>query len=109
MKRLLIAATIAGIAGALSASAADAQANWDKQCAKCHGADGAGQTTMGKKLKLKDYTDASVQAAFTDEEAATAIKEGIKEDGKTKMKAYGDVLSDDEVKALVAHVRSLKK
>src|SRR5688500_12287701 len=27
--------------------AADAKANWDKHCAKCHGADGKGQTKMG--------------------------------------------------------------
>ena len=109
MKKTLIAVMMAGVFGATSVMAADVQENWDKQCAKCHGADGAGQTTMGKKLKLKDYTDASVQAGFTDEEATKAIKEGIKEDGKTKMKAYGETMSDDEIKALVAHVRSLKK
>jgi len=64
---------------------------------------------MGKKFKLKDYTDASVQASFTDEEAMTAIKDGVKEDGKTKMKPFGDTLSDEEIKGLVAHVRSFKK
>jgi mono/diheme cytochrome c family protein len=64
---------------------------------------------MGKKLNAKDLTDATVQASFTDADAAKAIKEGIKEDGKTKMKAFGDKLSDDEVKALVAYVRTLKK
>jgi len=109
MNKTLIAIAIAGAFGTASVMAADVQENWDKQCAKCHGKDGAGQTTMGKKLKLKDYTNASVQASFTDEQATTAIKDGVKEDGKTKMKAYGDTLSGDEIKALVAHVRSFKK
>ena len=49
------------------------------------------------------------QASFTDAEAATAIKDGIKEGGKTKMTAFGSKLSDDEIKALVAYVRTLKK
>ncbi len=39
---------------------------------------------------------------------AAAIKQGVKEDGKTKMKAYED-LSDADVKALVAYVRAFKK
>jgi cytochrome c553 len=109
MNKMLTAIVLAGAFSAASVLAADVQESWDKQCAKCHGADGAGQTAMGKKLKLKDYTDASVQASFTDEEAVKAIKEGVKEDGKTKMKGYADSLSDEEINALVAHVRSFKK
>ena len=38
-----------------------------------------------------------------------AVKEGLKEDGKEKMKPFAEKLKDDEIKALVAHVRSLKK
>lgn len=107
-KTLIVAASIVALT-ALNASAADAQANWDKHCAKCHGKDGKGDTRMGKKFDLKDYSDASVQAKFTDEEATKAIKEGIKEDGHTRMKPYANVLSDDEIKELVAHVRGFKK
>jgi mono/diheme cytochrome c family protein len=92
-----------------SAMAADAKENWDKHCAKCHGADGKGQTTMGKKLKVKDYTIAKEQESFTDEEAIKITKEGKKEGGKTLMKGFADVLSDDEIKALVAYVRDFKK
>lgn len=109
MKKILIIGVIAGALGTLNLMAADAAATWDKECAKCHGKDGSGDTAMGKKLKLKNYTDAAVQAGFTDEEAAAAIKDGIKEDGKTRMKGYGEKLSDEEIKGLVAHVRSFKK
>lgn len=97
------------IAAVATASAADVKENWDKECAKCHGPDGAGKTKMGEKLKVADYTSAGVQAKMKDEEMAKAIKQGVKEGEKTKMKAFGDVLSDDEIKALVKHVRSFKK
>lgn len=97
-----------GFAAALNASAADAKANWDSLCAKCHGADGKGQTKIGAKLGVKDFTDAKVQAALKDDAAFKAIKEGLQsDDGKTLMKP-ADTLSDDEIKALVAYVRSLK-
>ena len=93
----------------ISVRAGSAEENWNKDCMQCHGKSGAADTKMGQKLNAKDLTDPKVQASFTDAEAAKAIKEGIKEDGKTKMKAFGDQLSEDEVKALVAHVRTLKK
>jgi cytochrome c oxidase cbb3-type subunit 3 len=87
---------------------ADVNATWAANCAACHGKDGKGSTMMGRKLGIKDLTDAKVQASFTDAEAAKAIKEGVTENGTEKMKAFGDKLSDDDIKALVAHVRSLK-
>ena len=49
-------------------------------CAKCHGDDGKGATKMGTKLGARDYTDAAVQASFTDADATKAIKEGLKKD-----------------------------
>ena len=64
---------------------------------------------MGKKLAVKDYRDAKVQAAFSDAEAERAIKEGVKENGKEKMKPFASKLSDADVKALVAYIRSFKK
>ncbi len=97
------------VAGTVSIYAADVKENWEKNCAKCHGADGAGKTKMGGKLGVKDYTDAKVQAEMKDEEMAKTIKEGKKDGDTVKMKAFGDVLNDDEIKALVAHVRSMKK
>ena len=109
MKTILILAITFGFAAAMTASAADAKENWDKSCAKCHGADGKGQTKMGQKLGIKDYTDAKVQAEMKDDVAAKAVKEGLKDkEGKTLMKP-AEGLSDDDIKALVAHVRTFKK
>jgi len=109
MKKILVLATIFGFTAVLNVSAADAKANWDSLCAKCHGAEGKGDTKIGQKLGVKDLTDAKVQAELKDDAAAKSIKEGVKDaDGKTLMKPF-DTLSDDEVKALVQYVRSLKK
>jgi mono/diheme cytochrome c family protein len=88
--------------------AAPAAENWENQCTKCHGADGKGQTKVGKKLNLKDYTDAKVQAEMKDADMTKAITDGVSENGKEKMKAFKDELSADEIKDLVAYVRKLK-
>ena len=108
MKKIIILAAVFGFAAAVTVRAAEVKENWDNLCAKCHGADGKGQTKMGQKLGVKDLTEAKVQAEFKDEDATKGIKEGRKDaDGKTLMKAF-DTLSDDEVKALVTYVRGLK-
>jgi len=96
-------------ASAVSLHAADAKANWDANCAQCHGKSGNADTKMGKTLNAKDLTDPKVQAEFSDAKATESIKNGVKDNGKTTMKAFGDKLSADEIKALVAYVRTLKK
>lgn len=97
------------IAAPMSIRAADQKALWDANCAQCHGKDGKADTKMGKTLQAKDLTDPKVQAEFTDAKATESIKNGVKQNGKTTMKAFGGKLSDDEIKALVAYVRTLKK
>jgi cytochrome c553 len=93
----------------LAVSAGDAKALYEKDCAKCHGADGKGETKMGKKLGAKDYTDPKVQAALTDEGAFKATKEGLKDkEGKVLMKP-AEGTSDDDIKGLVAYMRTFKK
>jgi len=109
MKKLIIFSAALLVAGAVSLRAADAKENWEKNCQKCHGPDGKGKTKMGEKLGIKDYSDAKVQDALKDDAMAKAIKEGVKDGEKTKMKAFGDVLSDEEIKALVKYVRDFKK
>jgi cytochrome c553 len=95
--------------GGANLRAEDVKVNYDKECAKCHGADGKGQTRMGRQSGAKDYTDPKVQAEMDDAKAALRIKEGMKEGAKEKMKPYGDKFSDAEIKALVAHMRTFKK
>lgn len=104
-----LAALLALAACCAPLAAADAAANWETHCAKCHGADGKGDTKMGKKLGIADLADPRVQAKFTDEAALRAMKEGIKDkDGKLAMKPAEGV-SEAEMKALVPYLRALAK
>ncbi len=109
MKRKLCLIVTGLITSAGLSFASDAAALWNQNCASCHGKDGSGKTMMGKKLNVKDYQDAKVQSAFTDAEAAKAIKEGVKENGKQVMKPFAAKLSDADIQGLVAYIRSLKK
>jgi mono/diheme cytochrome c family protein len=104
---LLLTVLALGVGASIAAAAPTAE-NWENNCTKCHGADGKGQTKVGKKLNLKDYTDANVQAEMKDDAMVKAITEGITDSGKEKMKAYKDELSADEIKDLVAYVRKFK-
>jgi len=109
MKKIILLASIVSFAAAISAYAAEPKDTWTASCARCHGADGKGQTNMGKKLNAKDYTDPAVQAALTDDAAVKAIKEGFTDkDGKTVMKPAQN-LSDADIKGLVTYMRAFKK
>jgi cytochrome c6 len=79
------------------------EALYKAKCAGCHGADGKGETAVGKANKVRDLGSADVQAQSDD-----AIAEIIGS-GKGKMPAYGKSLKAEQIKDLVAYIRSLKK
>jgi cytochrome c6 len=107
--KLIVAGALIA-AGAAFALAAPVAENWENHCAKFHGADGKGQTKVGKKLAVKDYTVAAEQAKFTDAEAIKVTAEGFKDAaGKERMKGFKDELSAKEIEELVKHVRKFKK
>jgi cytochrome c6 len=85
----------------LSAGAQDASALFKSKCAGCHAADGTG-SAMGKKMGAHDFTSADVQK-MSDAELAEVIT-----NGRDKMPKYGS-LKPEEVKGLVAYIRTLKK
>ena len=87
----------------LPAHAQDGAALFKTKCAACHGADGKGDNSMGKALKLRDLGSDDVQKQ-TDAELTDIIT-----NGKGKMTAYKGKLTDDQIKSLVAFTRTLKK
>ncbi|PYQ31771.1 MAG: cytochrome C [Acidobacteria bacterium] len=106
MKRnTIIRITLLIVTMAVPAFAAgpDGAALYKAKCATCHAADGSGQTTMGKNLKLRDLRSTEVQKQ-TDKELFTWTA-----DGKGKMPAYKGKLTDAEINALVAYMRELAK
>jgi cytochrome c6 len=95
--------TALGLVG-VPAGAQDAGAVLYKtKCAACHGADGKGDTAVGKANKIRDLGAAEVQQQI-DADLTTVIT-----NGKGKMPAYGKSLKPDQVKDLVTFVRSLAK
>ncbi len=80
----------------------DGTSVYKAKCAACHGADGTGSTPMGKKLGLRDLGSADVQK-MTDAELAK-----IATDGKGKMPAFKGRLSEEEINAVVKHLRTFK-
>jgi mono/diheme cytochrome c family protein len=106
MKKIIVLLTVCAFTVGYSALAADGAEVYAKNCTKCHGDDGAGKTKMGEKLGCKDYSKEAVDA----DKAFKSVKEGMKDSGgKTLMKAYGESLSDEEIKAAVEHMKSFKK
>jgi mono/diheme cytochrome c family protein len=89
----------------LSASAfADSGADTYKaRCSACHGKDGAGDSMLGRNLKLRSLASDDVQKHSDDELAAIISK------GKNRMPRFDGKLSKDQIREVVKHIRSLKK
>jgi cytochrome c553 len=109
MKKIILLTVALSALAVVSASAADAKELFDKNCASCHGKDGKGETKMGQKAGVKDYTDAKVQEAMKDDVAFKSVKEGLKDKDKELMKPFAEKLSDAEIKSLIAYMRTFKK
>ena len=85
---------------------------WKAKCASCHGADGKGQTDQGKKMAVADMTTAAWQKELTDEKIKAAINDGVKREKggvKQEMDGYKAKLKPEQVDALTAYIRTLKK
>ena len=91
------------LAANLTLAGAPAADLYKAKCAMCHGADGSGNTPMGKKLEIQD-----LRAETTRSQSDAQLME-ILENGKGKMPGQKGRLSKDEIKQLVAHVREFAK
>jgi len=99
MKRLTLSLTLAALLAPLAASAADGKEIYTKRCAGCHGADGAGKTTMGEKMGV---------ASLVATKLSVAELQAVVSDGRKKMPAYKEKMGADELKAVSEYVKTLK-
>ena len=100
-KTVLMVAVIAlVVAMAMPALAADGAATYKAKCAMCHGPDGSKENPA---MGMKALSGPDVQKK-SDAQLIEATTKGV-----GKMPAYAGKLSDDEIKATVAFIRTLKK
>jgi len=79
------------------------EATYKAKCAVCHGADGAGDTAIGKSMKLRSLKSPEDVKA-TDAELFRQTKDGV-----GKMQGYAGKLTDDQIREVVAYMRFLQK
>jgi mono/diheme cytochrome c family protein len=101
---ILLAMISVSIAKPVAPPAVDAAAIYSAKCAKCHGSDGSGVEKYKKKGQ-KSFTDSAWQKTRSDAQLTASINNGKGE----AMAAWKGKLTAEEIKALVAYVRSLKK
>jgi cytochrome c6 len=102
MFRSKLSITALLLAGAGQAVAFTAGSDTFKaKCAACHGQDGAGNTPLGQRMKLRDLRSADVQEQST--ETLTAIVTN----GQKAMPAFGNTLDANKINELVSFIRSI--
>lgn len=83
---------------------ADGPAVFREACARCHGESGAPSASLRAQLGVRDLTSPELQQRLTDDEIRKQIRVGS--DNK-RMPGFGTALTDAQIEALVAHVRSI--
>jgi cytochrome c553 len=97
------ALTLMAAAGSIAAQGKSASDLYLDKCSVCHGADGAGKTAKGKKLKVKDVRE--TVSKLTAEQMVEIVTKGK----PPNMDGYAKDFSADQIKQIVEHYRSLAK
>jgi mono/diheme cytochrome c family protein len=84
---------------------ARAKTIFNEKCARCHGADGRGETVVGRMLSVPNFTD---EDWWKKDARDGRFIESVTE-GKNEMPAFGKKLSRQEIRSLVAYVRRFGK
>lgn len=123
MRRPLVAlavaiAVIGGFTGGLAwlltdprppAGASRGERLYYAYCVECHGRDGRGSWRAALfLLRPGNLADGERMASHTDQYLFDIIKHGGAAIGRPGMPAFGAQLSDDDIKALVAYLHTLR-
>ena len=87
-----------------AAKTKEARKLFKQKCAKCHGADGAGNTTYGQIVGATDLTDREWQQQVDDERILNSLTHG-----RGQMPAFDKKLTNEQLASLALYVRSFKK
>ena len=98
-----VVVVVVAVTGSTPLAAQDGPTLFKTKCAMCHGADGKGETPMGKKLNIRDLGSPEVQKQ-TDAELTTIISKG-----KGRMPPFEGKLTAEQIGQVLAHIRELGK
>jgi mono/diheme cytochrome c family protein len=89
----------------MPATAPSADSLYKQKCVKCHGADGSGDTSLGRISNAPDFTDSGWWAKHPNSaERVNAITRG-----KKSMPAFGKKLTSAQIASLAAYVQRFKR
>lgn len=78
---------------------------YKQKCSKCHGADGSGETSMGRIFGSPDFTDSGWWAKHANSgELVSMITRG-----KKNMPAFGKKLTKAQIASLAGYVQRFKR
>jgi mono/diheme cytochrome c family protein len=97
---LFLTFTLGGFAAADDAAG---KSLFNSNCAICHGPNGDGNSPIGKTLNIPDFHSAQAQ------KMTEAEMKAIVANGKNKMPAFKDKLTDVQIDQVVDYVRHLGK
>jgi mono/diheme cytochrome c family protein len=99
--RVLIGTGLMLFVAASAASAADPNAVYETQCAKCHGTTGNSDTPIGKAMKAPPLAGNAKLKSASEADVAALVKANAKHPAGVKG------LSDDDLKAAATHAKGL--
>jgi cytochrome c6 len=97
---IVLACTTAAMSGYAAPPTA---AVYKSSCAPCHGVAGDANTAAGKNFNVPSFSSDAVLKQSDDDLLA------VTKNGKGKMPAWHDKLSDGQLKDLVAYIHTLQK
>lgn len=101
--------------GALMVTAGEtitAEQMFQDTCSRCHGPQGFGDGADGTTLAThpRNFNDCDIMAKDPDDKVFEEIKGGSASIGRSNdMPSWGEALTDDEIRSLVAYVRKFCK
>jgi mono/diheme cytochrome c family protein len=96
---MIISFALAFSAPMARASETSGATTFKSKCVLCHGADGTGNTSLGKQLQAADLHSKDIQ-----KKSDTELHK-IVHDGNGNMPPFGEQLSDDEIGQVIKYVR----
>lgn len=77
---------------------------YDRACARCHGSNGRGETSMGARMGVPDFTAPAWKKTASEKRLIVVVTSGHE-----GMPAFKATFTKEEIKRLVIHVRNFER